>query len=52
MISIWNNSKDLYDAEQKLIKSFAEDGEGIFLGRAAWSFRGASRENQRARSTH
>ena len=46
MISIWNNSKDLYDAEQQLNQSFAEDGEGIFLGRIAWSFRGASRETK------
>ena len=46
MISIWNNSKDLYDAEQQLIRALPKNSEGIFLGRNCVEFRGASRETK------
>jgi hypothetical protein len=49
-----NSLNDLYPEQLQglawrgtaIDQSFAEDGEGTFLGRTAWSFRGASRETK------
>jgi ferritin-like metal-binding protein YciE len=46
MISIWNNSKDLYDAEQQLIKALPKIAKASSAAETAWSFRGASRETK------